>query len=60
MRSKKSNYKFGIAQEIKVIHNHMAASNKVGNINRKNGFAKMKTHILSSIDNNEIKLFVFF
>jgi len=35
MRLKKAGYKFGIAQEIKVIHNHMTTSSKMGNFKAK-------------------------
>ena len=35
MRLKKAGYTFGIAQDIKVIHNHMTTSSKMGNFKAK-------------------------
>ncbi|MFH1899651.1 MAG: glycosyltransferase family 2 protein [Patescibacteria group bacterium] len=35
IRLKKAGYKFGIAQDIKVIHNHMTTSSKMGNFKAK-------------------------
>lgn len=38
IRLKKAGYKFGIAQDIKVIHNHMTTSSKMGNFKAKMDF----------------------